>query len=155
VQEAVSLYVPMGERAEDHCDELRAQRIAKATLTAWVSALLHFRAPTDPQAIREILGRWRRIEADDRGPYAGLRKQARGIRLFEALWERQRAAVSELRRAGSGERRPNLAMWTCAVCHFHAPRSTDEARELLRDLRLLLAGDEPAADSAPVPPRRT
>jgi hypothetical protein len=120
--------------------------------TAWVSALLHFRAPTDPQAIRELVSRWRRIEADDRGPYAGLRKEARGIRLFEPLWERQRAAVSELRRAHSGERRPNLAMWTCGVCHFHAPRSTDEARELLRDWRLLLAGDQPAAEGTPALP---
>lgn len=144
VQVAVSLYLPMWERAEEQCDELRAQRVSSATVTTWVSALLHFRAPTEPEAVRELAGRWRRVEADDLGPYGGLRKEPRGVRLFESLWEHQRAAVRELRRARGGERRPNLAMWTCAVCHFHAPRSADEARELLRDWRLLLACDDPA-----------
>ena len=143
VQVAVSLYVPMWERAEDQCDELRAMRVGDATVTAWVNALLHFRAPTDPEAARELAARWRRVEADDLGPYGGLRKQARGVRGFEPLWERQRSTVTELRQTWGGERRPNLAMWTCAVCHFQAPRSSDEARQLLRDWRLLLAGDDP------------
>ncbi len=143
VQVAVSLYVPMWERAEEQCDELRALRVGAATVTAWVNALLHFRAPTDLEAARELAGRWRRVEIDDLGPYGGLRKEARGVRVFEPLWERQRATVTELRQAGGGERRPNLAMWTCAVCHFHAPRSSDEACQLRRDWRLLLAGDDP------------
>lgn len=83
VQVAVSLYVPMWERAEDQCDELRALRVGSATVTAWVTALLHFRAPTDLEAARELPGRWRRVEADDLGPYGGLRKEARGVRVFE------------------------------------------------------------------------
>ena len=143
VQVAVSLYVPMWERAEEQCDELRALRVGAATVTAWVNALLHFRAPTDLEAAKELAGRWRRVEADDLGPYGGLRKEARGVRVFEPLWERQRATVTGLRQARGGGRRPNLARWTCAVCHFHAPRSSDEARQLLRDWRLLLAGDDP------------
>ena len=109
VQVAVSLYVPMWERAEEQCDGLRALRVGGATVTAWVNALLHFRAPTDLEAARELAGRWRRVEADDLGPYGGLRKEARGVRVFEPLWERQRATVTELRQAGGGERRPNLA----------------------------------------------
>lgn len=53
----MSLYVPTWKRAEEHCVELRAHRVAGATLTAWVSALVHFGAPTTPDAVRELAGR--------------------------------------------------------------------------------------------------
>lgn len=78
-------------------------------------------------------------------------KGAEVLRL-EPEWERQRAAVSELRRASSGERRPNLAMWTCAVCHVHAPRPPTKPASCCADGRLLLVGDEPAAAGASAPP---
>ncbi len=62
------------------------------------------------------------------------------MRLFEALWERQRALVTELRHA-AGPGRPTLASWSTAVVELEGPKTTAQARELLRELRVLLAGD--------------
>ena len=64
----------------------------------------------------------------------------RGIRFFDTLWERQRAIVNNLRH-DSAHQRPTLASWTAAVLELEGPDTVAEARELLRDLRILLAGD--------------
>ncbi len=139
-QVAVSLYVPQWERIEEQCTELRAQGVRDATLTRWLFAVLHFRAPVEREAAGQLLRRWGRLQADEDGPYFGLRKEARGVRLFEALWERQRALVAELRHA-AGPGRPTLASWSTAVVELEGPKATAQARELLRELRILLAGD--------------
>ncbi len=140
-QVAVSLYVPQWERIEEQCAELRAQRVHDATVTRWLFAVLHFRAPVEREVAGQLLRRWGRLEADEDGPYFGLRKEARGVRFFEALWERQRALVTELRHAAAGPGRPTLASWSTAVVEFEGPKTTAQARELLRELRVLLAGD--------------
>lgn len=138
-QVAVSLYVPQWERIEEQCAELRAQGVRDATVTRWLFAVLHLRAPTDPEEAVSVLRRWAKMEADEES-FFGLRKQARGIRFFEDLWERQRSLVAGLRQ-GSGPGRPTLAMWMSAVVELCGPTSADEARMLLRELRQLLAGD--------------
>lgn len=139
-QVAVSLYVPQWERIEEQCAELRAQGVHDATVTRWLFAVLHFRAPVEREAAVQLLRRWGRLEADEDGPYFGLRKEARGVRFFEALWERQRALVAELRHA-AGPGRPTLASWSTAAVELEGPKTTAQARELLRELRVLLAGD--------------
>ncbi|MGI8412380.1 MAG: hypothetical protein ACR2LV_05510 [Solirubrobacteraceae bacterium] len=139
-QVAVSLYVPQWERIEEQCAELRAQGVRDATVTRWLFAVLHFRAPVEREAAGQLLRRWGRHEADEDGLYFGLRKEARGVRFFEALWERQRALVAELRHA-AGSGRPTLASWSTAVVELEGPKTTAQARELLRELRVLLAGD--------------
>lgn len=138
-QVAVSLYVPQWERIEEQCAELYAQGVRDATVTRWLFAVFHFRAPVERDAAGQLLRRWVRLEADEDGPYFGLRKEARGVRFFEALWERQHAVVTELRAAGTG--RPTLASWSAAVVELEGPKITAEARELVRELRILLAGD--------------
>jgi hypothetical protein len=138
-QVALSLYVPQWERIEEQCGELRARAVRDATVTRWLFAVLHLRAPHDPADAAALLRRWARMEADE-DSFFGLRKQARGIRLFDDLWERQRALVVGVAQ-GSGVGRPTLAMWTCAVVELCGPQSADEARVLLRELRQLLAGD--------------
>jgi hypothetical protein len=139
-QVAVSLYVPQWERIEEQCAELRAQGVRDATVTRWLFAVLHFRAPMERDAAAQLLQRWVRLEAGEEGPYFGLRKEARGVRFFETLWERQRTVVTELRHvAGSG--RPTLAVWTIAVVELAGPKTAAEARDLLRQLRVLLAAD--------------
>ncbi len=139
-QVAVSLYVPQWERIEEQCAELRARGVRDATLTRWLFAVLHFRAPQEREPAEQLLRRWRRLEADEHGPYFGLRKEARGVRLYEALWERQRALVAELRHA-AGPGRPTLASWSTAVVELEGPKTSPQARELIRELRVLLAGD--------------
>ena len=139
-QVAVSLYVPQWERIEEQCAELRSQGVRDATVTRWLFSVLQFRAPVDHDAAAQLLGRWMRLEANEEGPYFGLRKEARGVRFFEALWECQRAVVAELRHA-AGPGRPTLAVWTTAVVELEGPKTAVEARELLRELRVLLAGD--------------
>jgi hypothetical protein len=136
----VSLYLPQWERIEAHCGELRAQGVRDATVTRWLFAVFHFRAPVEREATAQLLRRWVRLEADEDGPYFGLRKEARGVRFFEALWERQRAVVTDLRRAATPGR-PTLASWSTAVVELAGPTTAAEARELIRELRLLLAGD--------------
>ncbi len=139
-QVAVSLYVPQWERIEEQCAELYAQGVRDATVTRWLFAVFHFRAPVEREAAGQLLRRWVRLEADEDGPYFGLRKESRGVRFFEALWERQRAVVAELRHA-AGPGRPTLASWSNAVVELAGPKTTAEARELVRELRVLLAGD--------------
>lgn len=138
-QVAVSLYVPQWERIEEQCAELRAQGVRDATVTRWLFAVLHLRAPADSEEAASVLRRWAQMEADEES-FFGLRKQARGIRFYEDLWERQRSLVAGLRQ-GAGPGRPTLAMWTSAVVELCGPRSADEARILLRELRQLLASD--------------
>jgi hypothetical protein len=141
-QVAVSLYVPQWERIEEQCVELRTQGVRDATVTRWLFAVLHFRAPAERDLAAQLLQRWVRLEASEEGPYFGLRKEARGVRFFEGLWERQRAILTELRHgAGGGPGRPTLAVWTTAVVELAGPNTAGEARDLLRDLRLLLAGN--------------
>jgi hypothetical protein len=137
----VSLYVPQWERIEEQCAELRSQGVRDATVTRWLFAVLHFRAPVELGAATQLHQRWVRLEASEEGPYFGLRKEARGVRFFEALWERQRAVVTELRHAAGGPGRPTLAVWTTAVVELAGPKTAGEARDLLRELRVLLAGD--------------
>jgi hypothetical protein len=149
-QVAFSLYAPQWQRIEQQCAELRAHGVPDATVTRWLFALLHFRAPREADAAAELLRRWARLEADEDGPYFGLRKEARGVRVFEILWERQRAIVTELRR-DSGPHRPTLATWATAVVELEGPKSVAESRELLRELRIVLAGDPP--DPGHQPPR--
>lgn len=144
-QVAFSLYAPQWQRIEQQCAELRADGVPDATVTSWLFALLHFRAPHKAGAAAELVRRWARLEADEDGPYFGLRKEARGVRFFETLWERQRAIVTGLRR-DSGPRRPTLATWTTALVELVGPKTAAEARELLRELRILLAGDPPDSD---------
>lgn len=139
-QVAVSLYVPQWERIEEQCADLRAQGVRDATVTRWLFAVLHFRAPVEREAAVQLLRRWGRLEADEDGPYFGLRKEARGVRFFEALWEHQRALVTELRHA-AGLGRPTLASWSTAIVELEGPKTTAQVRELLRELRVLLAGD--------------
>lgn len=139
-QVALSLYTPQWQTIEQQCAELRANGVPDATVTRWVFALLHFRAPRQPDAAEDLVRRLARLEADEDGPYFGLRREARGVRLFNALWERQRSIVTELRR-GSTSHRPTLATWTTAVVEFYGPKTPPEARALLRELRILLAGD--------------
>lgn len=139
-QVAVSLFVPQWERIEEQCAELRAEGVRDAAVTRWLFAVLQFRAPAEREAAAELMRRWLRLEADESGPYFGLRRQARGVRFYEALWDRQRAAVADLRNA-PGLGRPTLALWTTAVVELAGPKSAAEARELLRDLRLLLTAD--------------
>ena len=141
-QVAVSLYAPQWEQVERQCAELRAGGVPDATVTRWLFALLHFRAPRDTDAATDLIRRWARLEADEDGPYFALRKEARGIRFFDTLWERQRAIVNNLRH-DSAHQRPTLAAWTAAVLELEGPNTVAEARELLRDLRILLAGDPP------------
>lgn len=139
-QVAVSLYVPQWERIEEQCAQLRAEGVRDATVTRWLFAVLHFRAPVEPHETLSLFRRWARIEADEAQDYFMLSREARGIRFFEPLWTRQRAVVTDLRhRAGSP--RATLAMWTTAVVELCGPTCADEARALLRDLRQLLAGD--------------
>ena len=89
---------PQWEAIEQQCAELRADGVPDATVTRWLFALLHFRAPQQPDAAENLVRRLARLEADEDGPYFGLRKEARGVRLFTALWERQRSIVTELRK---------------------------------------------------------
>ncbi|MGO9898663.1 MAG: hypothetical protein ACLP0J_02960 [Solirubrobacteraceae bacterium] len=138
-QVALSLYAPQWQTIEQQCAELRADGVPDATVTRWLFALLHFHAPQQPDAAENLVRRLARLEADEDGPYFGLRKEARGVRLFTALWERQRSIVTELRRDST--HRPTLATWTTAVFEFYGPRTPAEARALLRALRILLAGD--------------
>lgn len=139
-QVAVSLYVPQWERIEEQCAELRAQGVRDATVTRWLFAVLHFRAPHGPDAAAELLRRWGRLEANDESPYFGLRKEARGVRFFESLWDQQRALITEIRHT-AGQGRPTLAVWTAAVVELSGPKTAAEARDILRELRVLLAGD--------------
>ena len=138
-QVAVSLYVPQWERIEEQCVELRGLGVRDATVTRWLFAVLQLKAPTDREEAGDLLRRWARMEADEES-YFGLRKEARGIRFFEDLWERQRTVVAALRQ-GAGQGRPTLATWTSAVVELCGPKSAEEARVLLRELRQLLAGD--------------
>ncbi len=139
-QVALSLYPPQWQTIEQQCAELRAGGVPDATVTRWLFALLHFGAPRQPDSAADLIRRLARLEADDDGPYFGLRKEARGIRVFSSLWDSQRSIVTELRR-DTGPQRPTLATWTAAVVEFQGPKTSAEARALLRQLRLLLAGD--------------
>jgi len=139
-QVALSLYVPQWERIEEQCADLQAQGVRDATITRWLFAVLHFRAPVETDAAGQLLRRWIRLETDEAGPYFGLRKEARGVRFYETLWERQRRIVTELRH-GAGPGHPTLASWSTAVVELAGPKTTTEARELIRELRVLLAGD--------------
>jgi hypothetical protein len=138
-QVALSLYAPQWTTIEQQCAELRADGVPDATVTRWLFALLHFCAPQQPDAAEGLVRRLARLEADEDGPYFGLRKEARGVRLFNALWEKQRSIVTELRRDST--HRPTLATWTTGIVEFYGPKTPPEARALLRELRLLLAGD--------------
>jgi len=42
---------------------------------------------------------------------------------------------------GPGPGHPTLASWSTAVVELAGPKTTTEARELIRELRVLLAGD--------------
>ena len=129
------------ETIEQQCAELRANGVPDATVTRWVFALLHFRAPRQPDAAEGPRRRLARLEADEDGPYFGLRREARGVRLFNALWERQRSIVTELRR-GSTSHRPTLVDLDYRRRRvLRTEKHPREARALLRDLRILLAGD--------------
>jgi len=119
---------------------LRAGGVRDATVTRWLFAVLEFRAPVDPIQTRSVLRRWVDIEDDDTTSFHSLKRQARGIRLYESLWQRQQDVVEDLR-AGAGSRRPTLALWTTAIVELCGPKSADEARVLLRQLRQLLSGD--------------
>ncbi len=139
-QVALSLYPPQWQTIEQQCAELSAGGVPDATVTRWLFALLHFGAPRQLDSAADLIRRLARLEADEDGPYFGLRKEARGIRVFSSLWDSQRSIVTELRR-DSGPQRPTLATWTTAVVEFQGPKTSAEARALLRELRLLLAGD--------------
>lgn len=139
-QVALSLYVPQWDRIEEQCADLQAQGVRDATITRWLLAVLHFRAPVETDAAGLLLRRWIRLETDEAGPYSGLSKEARGVRFYETLWERQRGVVTELRR-GAGYGRPTFASWSTAVVELAGPKTAVEARELIRELRVLLAGD--------------
>ena len=61
-------------------------------------------------------------------PTSDFRKEARGVRFFEALWERQRAILTELRHgAGGGLDATALAVWTTAVVELAGPNTAGEA----------------------------
>lgn len=139
-QVALSLFTPQWERIEEQCAELRAEGVRDANVTRWLFAVLEFRAPRDPVEAHGVFRRWVQIENDDTSTFHKLSRQARGIRLYEPLWRRQQAIVGELRRSAASSR-PTLALWTSAVVELCGPKSADEARMLLRELRQLLAGD--------------
>jgi hypothetical protein len=138
IQVAMSLYLPMWELIEEQCRALKERRVRGVSQTAWMGALLHFRSPRAPgqeeQQLRDLLRRWRLLEADDADPYSQeLRKEPRAVRIYEPLWQSCVRAVARV------DDRATMAMFTCAMVEFHAPREIDEARALMRDWRLLLA----------------
>lgn len=139
-QVALSLFTPQWERIEEQCAELRAEGVRDANVTRWLFAVLEFRAPVDPVEAHGVFRRWVQIENDDTSTFHKLSRQARGIRLYEPLWQRQQAIVGELRKSAASSR-PTLALWTSAVVELCGPKTADEARVLLRELRQLLAGD--------------
>lgn len=139
-QVALSLFTPQWERIEEQCAELRAEGVRDANVTRWLFAVLEFRAPADTVEAQGVFRRWVQIENDDTSMFHTLSRQARGIRLYEPLWQRQQAIVGELRKSAASPR-PTLALWTSGVVELCGPKSADEARVLLRELRQLLAGD--------------
>jgi hypothetical protein len=138
-QYSVSMYLPQWEAIEEQVQELREQGVADASITRWVMALLHFRAPESREDARALILQWRQLEADDEQPYLELRRQPRPLRLFPSLWERQQWILRDLAHDSLAD--VSMAMWISAVAHFRGPRDADQAKVLLRQWRMLLAGD--------------
>jgi hypothetical protein len=138
-QYSVSLYLPQWETIEQQVQQLREEGVADASITRWVMALLHFRAPEDRDDSRHLMLQWRQLEADDEQPYLELRRQPRPLRLYPSLWERQQWLLRDLARDALAD--VSMAMWISAVAHFRGPRDATDAKVLLRDWRMLLAGD--------------
>jgi hypothetical protein len=138
-QFSVSMYLPQWETIEEQVQELREEGVVDASITRWVMALLHFRAPEDRDDARHLMLQWRQLEADDEQPYLELRRQPRPLRLYPSLWERQQWLLRDLARDSLAD--VSMAMWISAIAHFRGPRDAADAKVLLRDWRMLLAGD--------------
>jgi len=138
-QFSVSMYLPQWETIEEQVQELREEGVVDASITRWVMALLHFRAPEDREGARQLILQWRQLEADDEQPYLELRRQPRPLRLYPSLWERQQWLLRDLARDSLAD--VSMAMWISAIAHFQGPRDAADAKVLLREWRMLLAGD--------------
>ena len=105
-QVAVSLYVPQWERIEEQCAELHTKGVPDATVTRWLFALLHFRAPREHDAAADLMRWWARLEADEESAYFGLRNEARGAVLRGTVGgaaRRRWRASTRARSSNSGE----------------------------------------------------
>lgn len=134
-----SLWTELEQRAAELVDDGE-----KASATALLVAILHFRMPADEAAATDLVREFLLERAGARGerPFEGETATERNARLFES----QRDGLSRLGRAVSsatGERYGRMLL-TNAIVHAHLPADAEQASLLLRAMELLKLGEEPA-----------